>query len=217
MDRITEHWATHTKDWDLLKGDIKNALIVFNAAVTGLLEQPTLNRGELCETAFCELGRVLDCVDPTPSKGGEVYIPSHTFKEGLSLFKAPTGTIEPLKPMLGYDKASIGDEEQKLLCLDRTDLWNGRLETLSAQKNEGGGALLLSNEQLETIRKCRLIDPVSHIEHELLSDTRLFTDDVETIIKRTARDYSTHNREYWQKAVVKARALYVGLKSRERA
>ena len=214
MDRIQSHWADRQPEWEALKGDIATAFKVFSVALEGTLHTPTLNRAEMLETAYCELASILDQLDPAPSEGDVISAPYDSFKEGVALYKAPTGAVEPLTAMKGFGKAAIGDYEQRLLCLDRLDVWNCPLEKLAGiidpQK------LLLDNEQLEIIKKCRCIVPVSYVEHELLNNPRLFVDDVETIAKRHHKGEGTHRTEYWIKAVARARALAVGIKQREK-
>ena len=214
MDRIQSHWAEREPEWTTLKGDIITAFKVFGVALEGCLQTPTLNRAELLETSYCELASVLDKLDPAPSEGDVISAPYDSFKEGVAIYKAPTGAVEPLTAMKGFGKAAIGDDEQRLLCLDRLDVWNCPLEKLAGIIDPA--KLLLDNEQLQTIKKCRCIVPVSHVEEQLLRDPQLFTDDVETIAKRHHKGNGTHKTEFWVKAIARARALVVGIKQREK-
>ena len=215
MDRIAEHWEHNSKDWTTLRGDIKVAINALNYSVSALMDEPSVKKANLTEMLFCELGAILDSVDPDPDtiKEGGLYVPLDDHQKGIALYKAPTGALEPLKAMKGYKSFAIGDEEQRLLCMDRVELWHCPVKSLHDHKD--GGKLILSEEQLELIKKCRLLSPVSCVEEQLLSDPQLFTDDVETIAKRHHKGNGTHKTEYWIKTVARARALYVGLKYRE--
>lgn len=119
---------------------------------------------------------------------------------GKRVYVDPDGVICQFPAYPDFNKFAVTDEISDLLRFDRNDVWSLPGSMLASSVIRASD-FMMSEENFDTLLKCRCCKPVTEAEEELLLSRNLF----QTEIYQT--DYSSQQ-------IAKARALAVGLTHR---
>ena len=221
MDKLHAHWSDPVNASELkrLTSDVEFSLGAIVFALKAFCAEPSRVKSELVGSAIAsviesyEAMEVTDSAEIRTADGDRILaIPEEDFKKGQAIYKTRQGGVRPLRPSKAYATYAADHKVQDLCNFDRVDLW--KIDPKVLAKIEDPKELLLDQESFDVLLKSKLVRGLSEIESILIEDPKLLSDAPTDLIERHAKDYETHNNDYWRRAVHRTRALYLGLRRR---